>query len=271
MQYVTLTHPTRTVLNQNLLMSSEDKHYLWTNSTRSRYFLIPVDQQFSSRDFTIRSLADETQNVDLSAIAPFEISREDAKAHIQAELNNAFKRTREAFATFTDLAATVQGQSTIAAQASQLPKNPLATLLGISQEELAENPDAVKESWQNLVQGFHDVLQGTTSDEPTHLDMAKTRMQQLQHYLQAQGINVDDSIQDLPNKLRKKYHSSQSEPTLEASADKLQEATQKVSRSFNDLFQTLRDSATKVREAMEEAKANHPKQPESQTTENAER
>lgn len=229
---------------------------LWINYTNSRYFLIPIVQQILEGEFLIKSLTGTQKTVDLNCIAPFEITREEAKPYIQAELEKALKQTKQAFTTFTNFAATTQEKSSTDTQASQAPKNPLAALLGISQEQLNKNPDAVKESWQNLVQGFQDILQAATSSDSTHLDNAKTQMQRLQNYLQAQGIEVDDSIQELTNKLREKYHTSEFDPTLKASAEKLQEATQNLGQSFNNLLESLKDGANKVRETMKEAEAN---------------
>ena len=245
-------------------MKRNEKNLLWIHHKHHRYFLIPINQELPEGDFSIQSLTGSRKNVNPICITPFEINREEAKPYIQVELDKALKKTKEAFATFTNFAAAAQGQPT-ETKAPQPPQNPLAALLGVSQEELSNNPDAVKESWQNLVQGFQDVLRGATSDDPTHLETAKTQIQRLQHHLQAQGIDVDNSIQDLPNKLREKYQSPESDPNLKTSAEKLQEASQNVSRSFNDLLQTLEDGANKLRDAIKEAEAKKSKPKNSKT------
>ena len=257
--------------NQILNMSTMNKNSLWTNSNRSRYFLIPNNQNLTPGNFTIQTLTGISKQVDVTALTPLEITAVQAQPYIQAEIDRALKQTKEAFGPFNEFAAAAQGESATDPQSFQLPKNPFAALFDISQEELDENPDAVKESWQNLVQGFQDVVLGATSDDPSHLETAKTQMQRLQQHLQNQGINVNDSIQDLPNKLREKYHSPDSEPNLKASAEKLQEATQNVGQAFNDLLQTLKDGADKVRQAMEEDETNQPKQSGSETSESAEK
>lgn len=239
---------------------------LWIHIPQNRFFLIPFAQELNEGMFDVRALSGDCKSVDLESIVPFEITRKEAKPYIQAALNNTLSQTKEALDLLTDFAEIAQAQTTGNAPFPQPPKNFLATLLGISQKELNENPNAVQQRWQALFQGCQDVLKGATSDDPKHLDVAKARMQQLQQHLQSQGITVEDSIQDLPDKLHEKYNSSTPDPNLKVSAEKFQEATQEVSRSFSNLLQTLKEGVNKVREAMEEAEVNKSQKSESKAS-----
>jgi hypothetical protein len=225
---------------------------LWKSSTSNRYFLVPLTKDLLAGDFAVEAFHGFHRKVNLASIAPFEITREEAKAYIQAELSNTLKEAQEAFTALTSFAAAAQDKPV---SNSQFPNNPLATLLGVSEAELKENPYTVKDHWQNLVKGLGDLLKAATSDDAKDLKRAREQMQRLQNHLQAQGVEVDDAIQDLPDQLRKKYHDSESDPTLKTSAENLQAATQNMGQSFKELMQTLKDGAQKVKTAVKEAEA----------------
>lgn len=228
---------------------------IWINFSQKRYFALSNDQELLEGKFLIHSLTGIHKSVNLKFILPFEVSGKKAKPYIQAELNNSLKKIQGAFSTLTGLAVLTQGQPIHKTQSIQPLPTPFATLIGISEEGLKENPNVTEEHWQSLVQGCQDLLKGATSDDPSDLNRAKAHIQKLQHHLKSQSVEVDDAIQNLPSKLREKYHSLESDPTLKVSAEELQEATQKVSQSFNDLLKTLKEGAQKVHEVIKEAEA----------------
>lgn len=229
-----------------------NKISLWTNSNRSRYFLIPNNQNLPPGNFTIQTLTGITKQVDVTALTPLEITAEQAKPYFQAELEQSIQQVKNAFSTFADFAAAAKGQTTSNTKPPQPSSNPIATLLGISPEELRDNPQAIKAGWNKLVDGFKDLLRGATSEDETHLEVARTRMRQLREHLQAQGVEVNNSIEELPNKLRENYLSSDTEPNLVESAAKLEETTNKLKLSFTDMIQTLKESGAKLQNLADE-------------------
>ena len=219
---------------------------LWINSTRTRYFLIPNNQNLPPGNFTIQTLTGITKQVDVKALTPLEITVEQAKPYFQTELEQSIQQVKNAFSAFAGFAAAAKGQTTSNTKPPQPSSNPIATLLGMSPEELRDNPQAIKAGWNNLVDGFKDVLRGATSEDTTHLEIARTRMRQLREHLQTQGVEVNNSIEELPNKLRENYLVSEKEPNLQESAAKLKEATEKVEKSFNSMVNALKEGTAKL-------------------------
>ncbi|MEQ8539980.1 MAG: methylated-DNA--[protein]-cysteine S-methyltransferase [Coleofasciculus sp. D1-CHI-01] len=225
---------------------------LWTNSTRRRYFLIPNQQQLPIGNFTIRNLRNESKEVELQAINNWEISTEQAQPYIEAELNRAWQETKNAFSTFSNFATAAKGQTPSVNDFSQTPANPIASLLGISPQELSDNPNAIQERWQNVVTGFQDVVQAATSEDDTELETARSHLESLREYLQGQGVETDEAITELPNKLREKYHSPETDPNLRESATKFKEATEQVEQSFTKMLETIKEGATKLQKLAKE-------------------
>ena len=73
------------------------------DSTRSRYFLIPNDQELSSGDFIILTLNGDEKKVDYNALNSLEIPESQAKAYLQAEMTQALDEAKNAFSNFLEL------------------------------------------------------------------------------------------------------------------------------------------------------------------------
>jgi O-6-methylguanine DNA methyltransferase len=225
---------------------------LWTNTTHRRYFLIPNQQQLPTGNFTIRNLRNESQEVELKAITNWEINTAQAQLYIEVELTKAWQQTKKAFSTFTNFATAAKGQTPSVNDSSQTPANPIASLLGISPQELSDNPNAIQERWQNVFAGFQDIVQAATSEDDTELETARSHLESLRKYLQGQGVETDEAITELPNKLREKYHSPETDPNLRESATKFKEATEQVEQSFTKMLETIKEGATKLQKLAKE-------------------
>ncbi|MEQ8972640.1 MAG: methylated-DNA--[protein]-cysteine S-methyltransferase [Coleofasciculus sp. C1-SOL-03] len=231
---------------------TSEKYSLWTNSTSRRYFLIPNNQLLSPGNFTIRNLTNESKEVELKAITNWEITTEQAQPYIEVKLTKAWQKTKNALSTLTNLATAAQGKMPSVNNSSETQTNPIASFLGVSPQELSNNPNAIQERWQNIFAGFQDMLQAATSEDPAHLETARSRMESLREHLQAQGVEVDEAITELPHKLREKYHSSETDPNLQESSTKLKEATEQVEQSFTKMLETIKEGATKFQKLAKE-------------------
>ncbi|MEQ9009573.1 MAG: hypothetical protein RLP12_16960 [Ekhidna sp.] len=63
-------------------MNSKNKCFLWINYTRSRYFLIPENQNIPTGDFLIFNLTGEKKKVALTAITSLERTEEEAITYL---------------------------------------------------------------------------------------------------------------------------------------------------------------------------------------------
>ncbi len=75
-------------------MNSEEKHSLWLDYTRTRYFLIPDNQNIPTGDFILFNLTGKKKTVALTAIASFEITEEQAMAYLETELNQLIEQIK---------------------------------------------------------------------------------------------------------------------------------------------------------------------------------
>ena len=236
------------------MTSKQANSILWISISRSRYFLIPDNQELPDGDFTVHSLVGEAKKVNPHMLAPFEISKEQAEPHIQAELDKTWQQVKNAFSTLTDFAAAAQGKAASKAQSPNSMGSSIASLLGISPEELESNPNAVKQSLNTIASSFRDIFKGAISEDPAHLEAARNRMSALRQHLKKQGVEVEADLELLPEKLRQQYLGAEAENNLQESATKLKEATEEVSQSFKNVLQTLKEGAAKVREAIDAVK-----------------
>jgi len=67
---------------------------LWSTPDRARCFLIPDDRELPPGDLLLITLTGKRQEVDPAAAAEFEISREEAKTWVQAELKEVLGEVR---------------------------------------------------------------------------------------------------------------------------------------------------------------------------------
>ena len=73
-------------------MNSEEKHSLWLDYTRTRYFLIPENQNIPPGDFILFNLTGKKMTVAPTALTPFEITEEEAMAYLETELNQLIEQ-----------------------------------------------------------------------------------------------------------------------------------------------------------------------------------
>ncbi|MFN6571259.1 hypothetical protein [Dendronalium sp. ChiSLP03b] len=71
---------------------NEDKYSLWIDYTRSRYFLIPENQDISTGDLIIFNLTGEKKTVSSTALTSFEVTEVEVRAFLETELNQLMEK-----------------------------------------------------------------------------------------------------------------------------------------------------------------------------------
>ena len=88
----------------------------------------------------------------------------------------------------------------------------VAALLNMTPEEVRNNPEAAKDQLgQVLSVVVREVIQGVTSQEPEQLETVRIRMHTLRTTLQSEGFEVDETLEEFPEKLREKLLNSLSQ------------------------------------------------------------
>ncbi len=224
-------------------MNTKDKHSLWLDSTRSRYFLIPDNQELVTGNFILCRLNGEEKNVDFPALASFEITESEAKAYLQAEMNQALEEAKNsfsnlmAFSTHTSQAA--PSNPSPSSDDTQSTQNLVSTLLGVTPEELQNNPEAVQTAFLNVYTEFKELLGASTSKNPAEVEAARSRLHSLRETLSTQGIIISDEIEELPKKLQEVLSSSNIEGYLKEIVAKLRDLADQINQSPDAVGQKI--------------------------------
>jgi hypothetical protein len=75
---------------------------LWSDTARTRFFLIPDDEQLPAGDFDLRTITGRHLQVDAAALAQFEISEHEAKAWLKGEFGKMLDGARAAADRFIE-------------------------------------------------------------------------------------------------------------------------------------------------------------------------
>jgi hypothetical protein len=227
-------------------MNSKNKPSLWIDSTRSHYFLIPNDQELSSRDFIILTLNGDEKKVDYNALNSFEIPESEAKAYLQAEMMQALDEAKNAFSNFLELELQTPQEVSLnpIPSSHQNPSDEelISSLFGATPEELQNNPKAAQATFVNFSNDLQELLDESISKKPNRVEAALAGVSALREKLQAQGINVGDEIDELSDKLLKAFSSSKIEDYLPKIIAKLRDLADQIEQSPDAVGQKIEET-----------------------------
>ena len=185
---------------------------LWSNVTRARHFIILDEEKLPSGEFEIRTVFGESKLVDETAIEPFEVSREDAKAWIKAELNGVMDEAKASIVEgIVDAAENHNARTGTHSSAAQddvdteksTPGLDLfAELAGSSQQKMRQDPAELIGSVTAALEDFGEILRKSQTGSDVDLAEAKARMKRMRETFNRHGIDVSDRADSLPDKLR---------------------------------------------------------------------
>lgn len=224
-------------------MKSNLKRSLWIDSTRSRYFLIPDDQALVTGDFILCSLNGDKKNVDSAALASFEITESEAKAYLQTEMNQALEEAKNSFSNFmafsTQTSQAAPSNPSPSSDDTQSTQNLVSTLLGVTPEELQNNPEAAQTAFLSLYTGLKEFVGASTSKNPAEVEAARSHLHSLRETLSTQGINISEEIEEIPKKLQEVLSSSDIEGYLKEIVAKLRDFADQINQSPDAVGQKI--------------------------------
>ena len=213
-------------------MKLNDKSSLWTDSKRSRYFLIPSNQKLSRGSFVICTLTGTTKKVTQTALAPFEIPETQAKAYLKAEVNQAMQEAKTVFANLVSFSTQTseEAPSNPTPSSDQTPSVPniISSILGITPEELQKNPEVAQTAFVNLYTDLKELLGESTKQNPAQVEATRSRVRSLRETLQVQGININEEIEELPENLQEVLSCAKIEGYLQEIVTKLRDLTDQI-------------------------------------------
>jgi len=224
-------------------MNGKSNHFIYTDYPRSRYFLIPNDQNLPSGDFIILTLNGDEKKVDYAAITSFEIADSEAKAYLQTEMAQALDEAKNAFSNFLELELQTSQEvsSNPLPSSDQTPSDEelISSLFGTTPEELPNNPKAAQATFVNFSNELQELLDDSSSKSPNRVEAARAGVSALREKLQAQGINVGDEMEELSDKLLEAFSDSKIEDYLQKILAKLRDLADQIDQSPDAVGQKI--------------------------------
>ncbi len=200
---------------------------LYATDPATRFFFIPDDAHILPGKLVLRSLAGKELQVDGVVAAVWEVTEDEAKEiaarHIRAFSANIGRALRGAKSVLEEVGKTQQrvaegvaegaagpagGQAAGPAQADLI-----AEALGISPEQLREDPTAVKDGIQRAFSALLADMKALVNAEQPGQEVLQGRLERLSTVLREQGWgDAGDTLERLPEVLR----AGLSDPELEA-------------------------------------------------------
>ena len=250
---------------QQLTMNTKISLTLWSDIERSRFFLISGDCKIPPGDFPLRTITGRQMEVEPNALAPFEISREEAKTWLNSQFDRVLE---EAKGKLTNYLSNL-GQSATQSQpdseqkkadteekTSSEPAYPslslLSELTGEPVENLQTEPDAIARSIHHIFSNLIAIWENATAANPEQLQTARNQIKNFRSILQTHGITVSEKLDEIPDQLHKFYFSSahtensqENAANLEQLADQLEQTAVVAGKYLRTMAQQLREPENK--------------------------
>jgi hypothetical protein len=157
---------------------------LWSDAHRTRWFLIPDDLTPPVGDVELRNLMGEPHHADFEWLTPYEITETQARAWAKVELGNTLDELK------TDIDA---GLAKVRSQLETKNQTPVTDSSPITPNAGAALLDFFKALPRIVGQGI--------SGHDARVGQARETMAELQRRLKEAGIEVDDRLQQFPERL----------------------------------------------------------------------
>jgi DNA-binding LacI/PurR family transcriptional regulator len=169
---------------------------LWTDADKTRQFLIPDALQLPLGDFLLRTATGREQRVDPAALAPFEVSAEEARTWAKAQLGKVALRLKaglkDALFGSTEKGKGRDEENESAEAKQQSSTTPvldlLADITGTPREHLSGDYRAVGRTLRDYLKDIGETTGDALSGDPEREREAHQRMRDWAKTLRAHGI-----------------------------------------------------------------------------------
>ena len=151
---------------------------------RRRYFLVPDGTELTPGDLVVTTQVGQERSVQPEEVEPFEVTGDQARAWAKVELANTLDELKTNIDT---------GLAKLRAQLEAKDQTPIDASSPVT-------PNAVSAIVDLLTALPRVVGQGLSADE-TRVAAARETMAELQRRLHAAGVEVDDRLQQFPERL----------------------------------------------------------------------
>lgn len=156
---------------------------LFLTPAADRFFLVPHGRELAPGEFLVVAVTGEERRVDAGDLAPLEVARGEAEAHLRGEAERAMANVADTL-----------GRALGIAGAAPPDMRRVAERLGLSQRDLERDPKAAGAALGGLAEDMQAISALVASGESADLDAARAR-------LAARGIDLGDTLDELPRQL----------------------------------------------------------------------
>ncbi|MCW5785581.1 MAG: hypothetical protein KIT39_19920 [Nitrospirales bacterium] len=213
----------------------------------------------------LRTLTGQQQEVDPEAVAPFEVSHDEAKEWVKSELGGVLGELKGGLAgALKNWAKKPEGVKAPSSSenkteppdnrkdSSTAPSQPglalFAALTGESMEALSSDSEVLKRGLNKLSRQLGSLLTGFISSNGTQLENAQSELRTLFSTLREHGIPVSNRAEEIPLKVRKQIQSAISDEQKELGAARLETLAQWLEETAAAAASSLRKTAAQWRE-----------------------
>ncbi|MEW6498785.1 MAG: hypothetical protein AB1589_40740, partial [Cyanobacteriota bacterium] len=181
---------------------SETQRSLWIDTIQTRYFLIPTRQKLPLGDFILHNLDGEEKKVNPTSLTPFEITEEEANTYLQTEIEQVMEQAKNALSDLIT-SSVEQGKADLTSTPSsdEFLSNLMAALIGVTPEEVQNNPATAQAGLQNLLEQVKAVIHGSLSEDPAQLETARDHARSLQVTLKPHSAELRKALEKFPDRL----------------------------------------------------------------------
>lgn len=157
---------------------------LWTALSPRKHFIVPRGFEFTPGEVGIRSHGGEERSVDLTSLAPYEVTEAQARRWAKDQLGRTLEELK---AGLDDTLADWRKQL------DEFNRTPVS-------ESSSITPDAAS-ALLDFVKALPRVVAGSISGDAARIAAAEKDMAGLQQRLKDAGIDVDDRVKAFPGRL----------------------------------------------------------------------
>jgi hypothetical protein len=187
-------------------MNILQEYTIYSDLTHKWFFLIPTQADLPAGDYTIISLIGRERQVDLEALEPFAVPRELAEAYLSGQMRHGLERVTESVMSFL---RTVRDSRPRAErpdpQETRWNIDLLAELFDQPPEAVRREPEATRQGVQELFAAGVSFFGRVKSGDEEELAIARQQVTNLADLLRRYGVQVDEAISELPDKLATVY------------------------------------------------------------------
>ena len=205
-------------------MTASTKQTLYANETHDRFFYIPADADLPDGDFTIGTLTGQKQQVNEAAVLPYEVDESLAKDIATGVVKNVAETAGRFMTSAGEFLREMASGEVPPLQAERRAKREsnVADFLGITGDQLRNDPQAVLDGIKEIGRGLKTSLESSVSENPVTVEGAKERMEAFAEYARDEfDLNLGADPAEYPKKLSEVLRNPELEASVRASTERL--------------------------------------------------